>query len=291
MILQTKHKIFIASFAFRLVRLVRKIQGKSLQGRFKRNSFYWDLDLREVIDFMIYLSGSFEGDLSRFIQNNVNEGDITMDIGANVGAHTLQMGRSAGKSGQVYAVEATDFAYSKLQANIALNPSILNQIEAIHCLLESSDTAEQEMHIHSSWPFESDDERHPSHQGVFKSVGNAQRMTLDALVTAHNITKIDLIKLDVDGHEWDVLSGGIKTFESMRPVILMEVAPDYHNPSDVKGFYNIHKFLSRLDYTLYDFSGNKLPQKAEELAALIPGGASKNVVALPPESRPLKFNR
>lgn len=290
MILQTKHKIFIASFAFRLVRLARKIQGKGLQGRFKRNSFYWELDLREVIDFMIYLSGSFEGDLNRFIRRNLTDGDIALDIGANVGAHTLQMGKRVGNRGKVYAIEATDYAYSKLQANIALNPPIQNQIEAIHCLLESNDSTEEETVIHSSWPFESDADRHPSHQGVFKSVGNAQRLTLDALVQSQNITRIDMIKLDVDGHEWDVLSGGIKTFDSMRPIILMEVAPDYHAPSDAKGFYNIHKLLHGLDYTLYDFRGNMLPQKAEDLAAMIPGGASKNVVALPPQSKPLKFN-
>lgn len=295
MTLQTKHKILIASFAFRLVRYGRRIQGKSLQGRFKRSSFNWELDLREVIDFMIYLSGSFEASLGRFIRNNVEEGGVAMDIGANIGAHTLQMARNVGASGKVYAVEATAYAHAKLLTNIGLNPTIKDRVDAIHCLIESgapqSEGMAAETLIHSSWPFETETERHPSHQGVFKSVGEAQRSSLDALVAAKNITRLDLVKLDVDGHEWDVLSGGVQTLETMRPAILMEVAPDYHDPSDTRGFYNIHNFLTRLGYRFYDFKGKQLPEVAEELAATIPGGASINVVALTKDSGPIRFNR
>jgi hypothetical protein len=46
MTLQTKHKIPLASLAFLVVHLSRKILGKELQGQFKPNSFQWELDLR-----------------------------------------------------------------------------------------------------------------------------------------------------------------------------------------------------------------------------------------------------
>lgn len=46
MTLQTKHKILLASLAFLVVHLSRKILGKELQGQFKRNSFPWELDLK-----------------------------------------------------------------------------------------------------------------------------------------------------------------------------------------------------------------------------------------------------
>ena len=291
MILRTKHKIFIASIAFRFVRILRGVQGKDMQGQLKRAGFNWQLDLREVVDFMIYISGGFEAYLSRFIRNNVKEGDVVMDIGANIGAHTLAMGKSVGKSGRVYAIEATEYAYSKLQSNIALNPAISDQIEAIHCILAASDDAADSVEIHSSWPFESDAERHTSHQGVTKSVGQANHISLDTLVATHGITRLDLIKMDVDGHEWDVLSGGRHTFESIRPTIVMEIAPDYHDPEHAKGFFNIHQFLSELGYTFHDFNGKPLPELAQALAATIPDGASKNVVLLPEGARLPQFNR
>ena len=289
MILRTKHKIFIASIAFRFVRILRNVQGKGMQGQFQRAGFNWQLDLREVVDFMIYISGGFEAYLSRFIRNNVKGGDVVMDIGANIGAHTLAMGKSVGASGRVYAIEATEYAYSKLQTNIALNPELSSQVEAIHCILAASDNVADSFEIHSSWPFESKAERHSSHQGVTKSVGAAPAISLDTLVASHGITRLDFIKMDVDGHEWDVLSGGRQTFERMRPVIVMEIAPDYHDPEHAKGFFNIHRFLSELGYTFHDFNGAVLPQQAKALAATIPDGASKNVVLLPQGARLPQF--
>lgn len=291
MILRTKHKIFIASIAFRFIRILRTAQGKGMQGQFHRAGFNWQLDLREVVDFMIYIAGGFEAYLSRFIRNNVKEGDVVMDIGANIGAHSLAMGKSAGSSGRVYAIEATEYAYSKLQANIALNPELSDQVAAVHCILTASDDKTGSVEIHSSWPFESEADRHSSHQGVTKSVGAAPAISLDTLVAAHQITRLDFIKIDVDGHEWDVLSGGRQTFERMRPVIVMEIAPDYHDPEHAKGFLNIHRFLSELGYTFHDFDGAELPQQAKALAATIPDGASKNVVLLPKGAHLPHFNR
>ena len=294
MILQTKQKIFLASLAYRVVRFTRKAMGKELKGKFRRGSFLWELDLREVIDFMIYISGSFENDLKRFIQKNVTEGDIVIDIGANIGAHTLTLGRSVEAQGKAYAIEATEYAFNKLQTNINLNPDISNQTRAFHCVLEAKESpkteAENRIEIHSSWPLLSSEERHPSHQGILKPLGNAQHMTLDQFVESQEITRIDLIKIDVDGNEWDVLSGGIKTFEKMRPIILMELAPDYNEAGDEKEFLNIHRLLKTLNYQFYDFTGTKLTENGEELAASIPAGASQNVVIVPNASRKIHYN-
>ena len=144
MTLQTKHKILLASLAFRVVRLSRKLLGKELQGQFKRNSFQWQLDLREVIDFMIYISGGFETYLSQFIRRNVKVGDVVMDIGANIGAHTLTMGQSVGTSGKAYAVEATEYAFNKLQRNIQLNPDVATHIQPCHCVLEGTEISQDD---------------------------------------------------------------------------------------------------------------------------------------------------
>ncbi|WP_345785450.1 FkbM family methyltransferase [Thalassobacterium maritimum] len=274
--------------------MTRNLLGKPMQGTFKRNTFNWQLDLREVIDFMIYISGGFESYLSRFIRLNVREGDVVMDIGANIGAHTLTMGQSVGSKGRAYAVEATDYAYQKLNTNVSLNPKIAPQITAIHCVLQAntadaSDLPDIGNAIHSSWPFQSTDERHPSHHGVLKSLGIADRSTLDQLVEREQITQLDLVKIDVDGHEWDVLSGGASTFQQLRPVILMELATDYNESEHARGFKSIHRFLTDLNYTFYDFKGKALPTKPQALAATIPPGSSRNVVALPNASRSIQY--
>lgn len=289
MTLQTKQKIFIASLMFRVIRIARKLAGKNMTGQFSRGSFTWHLDLNEVVDFMIYLSGSFEGYLSRFIARNLAEGDIAMDIGANIGAHTLTMGKCVGSSGQAFAIEATEYAYLKLVKNIQLNPELDGSISPNHTIFAAEDTANEGVKIHSSWPFETDSERHTSHQGIFKSTGSAPITSLDTFVIKHDIKKLDLIKLDVDGNEHDVLSGGQTTLKTMQPTIIMEVAPDYHQPNHEKGFHSIHSLLTNLDYIFYSFSGSKLPDNPDEFAAMIPKGASHNVVIIPKGKLPPKF--
>jgi FkbM family methyltransferase len=46
--------------------------------------------------------------------------------------------------------------------------------------------------------------------------------TLNNFVSENNIEKIDFIKLDVEGGEFDVLRGGIEIIRKMKPVILFE---------------------------------------------------------------------
>ncbi len=294
MILKTKHKILLASLAFRVARFDRLLPGKGSQAVFKRNSFQWELDLREVIDFMIYASGGFESYLSKFIQKNVKDGDVVMDIGANIGAHTLSMGKSVGSNDMAYADEATEYAFSKLQTNIKLNPDIATRIQPCHRVLVTKEASANESlevtSIHSSWPFNSADERHPEHQGVLKPLGNPTVSSLDELIMEKGITRLDLVKIDVDGHEWDVLSGGFNTFKKLRPIIVMELAPDYNAAEHARSFKNIHKFLIGLDYRFYDFKGRKLPEETEALAATIPNGASRNVVISPMNTRDINYN-
>ncbi len=281
MTLKTKHKILLASLLFRGIRFARTVCGKRMSGTFTRSGFTWQLDLREVVDFMIFLTGSFEGYLNRFISRNVKEGEVVMDIGANIGAHTLMMGKSVGKTGRAYAIEATEYAYEKLTDNIRLNPSIEKNITTTHSIFSSQASPNDGIEIHSSWPFETDSERHESHQGVFKTTGTAPITCLDDYVKAQGIERLDLIKIDVDGNESDVLAGGQNTLTSMQPVLLMEVAPDYHTPNHTKGFYNIHELLTGIGYVFYSFEGKPLPADSEKLAATIPAGASRNVVIVP----------
>jgi hypothetical protein len=116
-------------------------------------------------------------------------------------------------------------------------------------------------------------------------------LSLDELCDDLQLDRMDLIKLDVDGNEWDVLSGGTITFERFTPLIVMEVAPDYHEVGHQKGFTNIHALLTDMGYHFKQFNGKALPETAEDLARSIPSGASRNVVAVHKDSLAPQFNR
>lgn len=73
---------------------------------------------------------------------------------------------------------------------------------------------------------------------------DVQTDTLDNFVEEHNIQKISLIKIDVEGAEMNVIKGGEKTLRKLKPVLLIEVEERHHN----KTLWNIIKPVLELGY-------------------------------------------
>ena len=91
--------------------------------RVRRNGLEYDLDCRELIDYRFSTSG-WESETMNSSRNHVKHGFVTLEVGANVGAHTLVIAKLSGNDGIVHAVEPTDFARAKLLKNLNLNPEI-----------------------------------------------------------------------------------------------------------------------------------------------------------------------
>lgn len=249
-----------------------------MSSRIDRGGLHWNLDLNEGIDFSIYLLGAFEPDTVRFYKSLIKPGDVVLDIGANIGAHTLHFARAVGKAGRVFAFEPTNYAFRKLSANLALNPE-LNAVTAARQIL-LTDTANPEVPagIYSSWPLEPEEGLHAEHLGKLQSTQGARSRTLDEVVSELALEKIDFIKLDVDGHELVVLRGGRETLKRFRPPILIELCPcvcaeHHHSFADLIGT------LTGLGYRFWSFKGAALPSDADSLEAIIPRNGGINVLA------------
>jgi hypothetical protein len=73
-----------------------------------RNDFY--------IGKAIEIYGEYGGLESAFLQCLVKEGDNVIEVGANIGAHTISLARSVGPRGRVFAFEPQRACYALLQA-------------------------------------------------------------------------------------------------------------------------------------------------------------------------------
>jgi tRNA G37 N-methylase Trm5 len=122
MILTTRTKISLAALAYRTIAAGRAIVGKNDYATVRRGGLTWALDLREGIDFSIFLLGAFERSTVRTLKKLARPESVVFDIGANIGAHTLGLARNVGPAGRVFAFEPADFAFEKLKRNLALNP-------------------------------------------------------------------------------------------------------------------------------------------------------------------------
>ena len=82
-----------------------------------------------VIGRSLRLYGEFAGDEVDSILSLVRPGDHVLDLGANIGFHTLALARSVGATGEVTSVEPQRFCFQLLCANVTLN-----QLTTVTCL-------------------------------------------------------------------------------------------------------------------------------------------------------------
>ena len=277
--LKTKHKILLARGLQVMVMAFRKAFCFGPITTVIRKGLHWQLDLREGIDFSIWLLGCFEPETVHCYSRIIKRGDTVLDIGANIGAHTLPIGQLVGKEGRVIAFEPTDYAFSKLRKNVAANPDLANHVDVHQLMLVDKIDGVPPPPLYSSWPLAQEDGLHAEHQGKLMSTNGARATTLDAALDALAPARVDCIKLDIDGFECQMLRGARKTLSQWHPVIVMELAPyvlEEHG-SSVEELLGI---LVEHGYSISSLDGNsRLPTDPREIRRMIPEGASLNVLA------------
>ena len=277
----TKTKIALARIAYQSIARARKVCGLGHEVVARRGGLYWKLDLREGIDLAIFLFGAFERATVAACRRHLRPGDIALDIGANIGSHTLHLARDVGPHGRVFAFEPTTFAYRKLLENIAMNPDVASRITAEQIMLVGPGASRLEPELYSSWPLTSDERVHAEHRGRLMSTTGARAVSLDAYLLSARVPSLALIKLDVDGHECSVLRGAAGTIARFRPRIIMEIAP-YVLREVGHELGDLVQLVGSLGYTFRNqTTGAALPRDAAGLRALIPEGAGVNVLAEP----------
>jgi FkbM family methyltransferase len=196
----------------------------------------YELHLGELIDLGLYLQ-QFEPDVRAAIRRLTAPGMTVLDIGANVGAHTLLFASLVGRTGRVVAFEPTAFALAKLRKNAALNPEL--GIEIVASALADHTTPQREVDFRSSW--QTDGSR-------VNGMSTVDFVRLDDWAAGHALAKVDVIKLDVDGYEYPVIAGGIATIATSRPTFIIEATGAHF----VDPARNPFELLRSLRYALWD---------------------------------------
>lgn len=156
--------------------------GAGTRAEAARGGVRWDLDLSEGIDFAIYLLGGFELRTLKLYRKLVRPGAVVLDVGANIGAHTLPLAALVGPSGTVIAFEPTKFAFEKLRRNLELNPELRQRVRSLQMALLSQIDEPLPQSIYSSWPLDGSAAVHESHGGKLCATDGATVSTLDAVV-------------------------------------------------------------------------------------------------------------
>jgi hypothetical protein len=149
--MRTANKIALARLAYRAIHVARAMGGYSDRCIVQRDGVNFDLDLSQGIDFAIYLA-TFERETKNALKGLVKPSSVVLDIGANIGIHTMLLAKLVGPSGRVLSFEATDYAVQKLRRNLDLNSQLAERVTLFHCLLAAKDGGDVPDSIYSSWP-------------------------------------------------------------------------------------------------------------------------------------------
>jgi FkbM family methyltransferase len=277
--MKTTHKIAVARAIHHAIHAGRLLLGQSDRTVVARDGITYDLDLAQGIDFAIFLGNIYERQTKSALRKLVSPGSLVLDIGANIGAHTLHLAQLVGPGGRVMAFEPTDFAFRKLGRNLELNPSLAARVDAHHCFLAASDGANVPEAIYSSWPLAKQSGLHAKHLGREMLTEQAQSRSLDSVLNENGDRKVHLVKLDVDGFECDVLAGATAMLREVRPVFVMELAPYVLEERGASLDQLLSYFLPN-GYVFYHEQTQKpLPSSARELQRMIAIGAGINAIA------------
>jgi FkbM family methyltransferase len=147
-------------------------------------------------------------------------GSVVLDVGANLGEWTVPLARKVGPAGWVLAIEPVPRSAAALESTLAANA--LLHAEIVRCAIGEHDgVAPFAVPVVTSVRTDTGTARiGPACAG--RDALQVRLRSLDSLAAERNLTRLDLIKIDVEGHERQVLDGAAAILDQHRPVLVIE---------------------------------------------------------------------
>ena len=152
----------------------------------------------------------------------LNRGGVAIDVGAHKGAYSYFMARRVGQGGRVLAIEPQARLAPRTAAT--LRAAGLANVELVQAAASDRVGSVPMDYRESSTHGAALDGLAGS--GVVRTT--VQAVTLDALVQSRGLSKVDFIKIDVEGHEQAVLRGAMGVLRAHAPALLVEVEARHH---------------------------------------------------------------
>lgn len=205
-----------------------------------------------------------------FLNSLVKQGDTAVDIGANVGVYTKCLSELVGLEGHVFSIEPIPSTFDILSFN--KQKLKLDNVKLFNCAASDSN-GEVGMFV-PAYPNGGDNFYEAGIAGKddeSKKIIKVKSYTLDSLLCDCR-SKINFVKIDVEGHELKVLNGAENTIKKFTPIMLIEIKND---PEDRKSdAFQIFNLLGKMGYHAFILGGEKFKK-------YYPGVRSINYFFLP----------
>lgn len=205
---------------------------------------------QQEVDFVLSILGHR--------MKNFGRGVVALDCGANIGVHTIEWARLMHGWGEVYAFEAQEKIFYALAGNVIIN-NCLN-VTARHCAvgatLSSINIPEPDYLVPSSYGslelIQNNKNEFIGQKIDYTKTKSVPLVSIDSL----DLSRIDLIKIDVEGMETDVLEGAKQSIAKYHPILLIEMIKTDKD--------KVLQFLNENGYTVFPMGINALAVHATD---------------------------
>ena len=227
------------------------------------------LELSNPLTWDLVLGKDVEKDVKQEFFQNINTGDTIIDIGAHIGEYTLLGAKLVGGKGLVISVEPDHDSMKSLKENI-----ILNNFK--NCIILEKAVGEK---VETKFLYKVNEEDVYGYLDPYvenkklKKHSEIEVTTIDSIVLSNNINTINLLKIDVEGFEYEVLLGCNDTLKKNKiKKIIVELHPSYLEPKGKN---------EELIYTFLNEHGFKTKKIQEKITAGVSHGVrTYNLLAL-----------
>lgn len=183
------------------------------------------LDPRDLVPLTILRTKEWQPEVWNSIAPALSEGSVFFDVGAHIGYFSMKAAIRVGKTGRVLAFEPNPEILNLLRDNVAANHFQNVIVEPIAC------TDRDQMLTLYAAPIVNTGASSLAKQNAEISPDQAARpfsvrgRPIDDVVRELGLTRVDAIKIDVEGAEVIVLRGAMDTLQRFHPKLVAEVVP------------------------------------------------------------------
>lgn len=183
---------------------------------------------RNLIEYGILLNPDYNAEDIDFLAAGISDGGVIVDIGSNIGLYSLPLARAAGPNGRCIAIDANPLMTERLMRNAAL--SGLDNVTAIASAVSDRDGSGQLTVRKNDDAIVAVDE---------SADGPIAIRTLAALLDEAGVPRVDVLKIDIEGHEDKALPTYLDTaLPEMMPhrIVIEHPEPNADYPGCAEAF-------------------------------------------------------
>jgi FkbM family methyltransferase len=237
------------------------------------------VDAEDIVGKYIYYFGIWEPNLTNWITQRLKPGDVFVDVGANIGYFSSLASKLVGDSGKVVSIEALPQIFNRLKGNLEMNSArnvrlanvaVWHQDEQVK-MFSQSEHPSGTTSLMPAW----------ADQWQLKTISEVSARPLPSILTPEEIKTVRLIKIDVEGAEWNVVTGMASMMSTCRQEveIIMEVSRSMlavhgKTPQDLVDLFSswgFHPYRVVNDYSAMAYVGRGTPIQPKRIEQIFDG--------------------